>query len=82
MESIISGCGKFSRSKDKDLIEARSALVQAWIDDVERAFEKVDKNLSDMMARHIADICYRESEQLKKALTYQIKQANKQQYYE
>ena len=64
MESII-GCGKFNRSKDKDLIEARSALVQAWKDDVERAFEKVDKNLPDMMARHIADICYRESEQLK-----------------
>ena len=73
MESIISGCGKFNRSKDKDLIEARSALVQAWIDDVERAFEKVDKNLPDMMARHIADICYRESEQLKKQITMERK---------
>ena len=72
MESII-GCGKFNRSKDKDLIEARSALVQAWIDDVERAFEKVDKNLPDMMARHIADICYRESEQLKKQITMERK---------
>ena len=68
MESIIIGCGKFNRSKDKDLIESRSALVQAWIDDVERAFEKVDKNLPDMMARHIADICYRESERLKKLI--------------
>ena len=73
MESIISGCGKFNRSKDKDLIEARSALVQAWKDDVERAFEKVDKNLPDMMARHIADICYRESEQLKKQITMERK---------
>ena len=73
MESIISGCGKFNRSKDKDLIEARYALVQAWKDDVERAFEKVDKNLPDMMARHIADICYRESEQLKKQITMERK---------
>ena len=73
MESIISGCGKFNRSKDKDLIEARSALVQAWKDDVERAFEKVDKNLPDMMARHIADICYRESERLKKQTTMERK---------
>ena len=73
MESIISGCGKFNRSKDKDLIEARSALVQAWKDDVERTFEKVDKNLPDMMARHIAYICYRESEQLKKQITMERK---------
>ena len=73
MESIISGCGKFNRRKDKDLIEARSALVQAWIDDVERAFEKVDKNLPDMMARHIADICYRESERLKKQTSMERK---------
>lgn len=73
MESIISGCGKFNRRKDKDLIESRSALVKAWIDDVERAVEKVDKNLPDMMARHIADICYRESERLKKQTTMERK---------
>ena len=73
MESIIYGCGKFNRIKDKDLIESRSALVQAWIDDVERAVEKVDKNLPDMMARHIADICYRESERLKKQITMERK---------
>lgn len=73
MGSIISGCGKFNRSKDKDLIEARSALVQAWKDDVERAFEKVDKNLPDMMASYIADLCYRESEQLKKQITMERK---------